>query len=79
MEFLLRFSVLRLVKPATAEMSDTELFPRNSLVRLVNPATAEMSDTELIARFSVLRLGQARYRRYIRDVVAPKIQRCQVG
>ena len=40
-------SDVRLINPATGDMSVIELFPKSNLVSLVNPATAEMSVIEL--------------------------------
>ena len=50
MELSARNRDLRLVNPATGEMSDIVLLSSNSHVRLVNPATAEMSEMELFQR-----------------------------
>ena len=56
MELLLRSSHIRLVNPASGEMSDIELSARYSSVRLFNPASGEMSDIELSESSSCVRL-----------------------
>ena len=51
-EFAQRLNDSSWVKPATAEMSDTELPPSRSFVSLVKFARGEISNIELLLRFS---------------------------